>query len=125
MPISEKIVISKTARDLFVNRNNRALLIYSQHPKEKFPILYKLAKIHLNSNAREIDKVFETLQRKEILLLNEMLGNVINICRNEWIGDVDPYAIIENEKERKTCSLCKQKNNKLVFHIKINLMEEE
>ncbi|HHX7191436.1 hypothetical protein P9Z94_29045 [Bacillus thuringiensis] len=83
MPISEKIVISKTARDLFVNRNNRALLIYSQHPKEKFPILYKLAKIHLNSNAREIDKVFETLQRKEIILLNEMLGNVINICRNE------------------------------------------
>ncbi|WP_324656760.1 hypothetical protein [Bacillus cereus] len=118
MPISEKIVISKTARDLFVNRNNRALLIYSQHPKEKFQILFKLAKIHLNSNAREIDKVFETLQRKEILLLNEMLGNVINICRNEWIGDVDPYAIIENEKERKTCSLCKQKNNKLVFHIK-------
>ncbi|PFJ11570.1 hypothetical protein COD67_23030 [Bacillus cereus] len=118
MTVSEEIVISKNARDLFVDRNNRALLIYSQHSKEKFPIMYKLAKDYLESNAKEIDEAFKSFDAREILLLNEMLGNVINICRNEWVGDVDPYAIIENEKERKTCSLCKQKNNKLVFHIK-------
>ncbi|EMY8535106.1 MULTISPECIES: hypothetical protein [Bacillus] len=115
--LQEGYTLSKNARNLFINRNNRALLIYSQYAKQNAQSLYKLAYTYLDSPSNEIDKGFNYFTKDEIILFNDTLANVINQCRDEWIGDVNPYEIIEDEKKRKKCTLCKQKN-KLIFHIK-------
>ncbi|PDM36995.1 hypothetical protein CMV37_27025 [Bacillus cereus] len=73
--LQEGYTLSKNARNLFINRNNRALLIYSQYAKAKMlKSLYKLAYTYLDSPSNEIDKGFNYFTKDEIILFNDTLA---------------------------------------------------
>lgn len=65
----------------------------------------------MDSPSNEIDKGFNYFTKDEIILFNDTLANVINQCRDEWIGDVNPYEIIEDEKKGKNVHCVSRKIN--------------
>jgi hypothetical protein len=116
-----KIFLSRICRDLLLDRKNRALLVYSESCKKTLPDIYNFAKKHLDADAYMIDKALSSLTRKEIIIFNDMLQNIISLCKDEWIGSEIPVEIIDDEELRINCSLCNQPNNKWVYNIKNKL----
>lgn len=112
-----KSKINDHIRDLILERKNRVIIANSVSSKKDFDYLYNFCIKNIEKDANEIDEVLRALAEEEVLLLNDMFQSVLNLCRSEWAGDVNPVEIIENHKLRKRCSLCNQPNNRFVFNI--------
>jgi hypothetical protein len=116
--MEKKLFLSDICRDLLLDRKNRALLLYSESCKKNLPIIYNFVCKHLDSSADKIDQAIKSFSTEEIIIFNDMLQGVISLCKDEWIGDHRPVEIINDESQRKRCSLCDQPNNKWVYNIK-------
>jgi len=112
------IILSEHIRTLILEKKNRSLIVNSVSSKKEFQFIYGFSVKHLTSRAKEIDEALELLNEEEIIILNDMLQGVINLCKDEWVGDYNPVEIINDDSLRKVCSLCGQKNNKWVFNIR-------
>nr|BDD43639.1 hypothetical protein 8 [Bacillaceae bacterium] len=109
--------IDDRIRELILERKNRAIIANSESSRKEFQFLFNFCFQNLDNGAKEIDNNLEKLTQEEVTILNDMLQSVLNLCREEWIGDSNPVEIIDNPKFRKHCSLCDQPNNKWVFNI--------
>lgn len=113
--------INKLSRELFLDKKNRSILCFSEHSKINFRFLYEFAKRTKDKDAQEVDEMLKTLNSDEAIIFNDMLPNILHLCKEEWTGDFKPVEIINDERKRKNCSLCGTKNNKWVFNIKNKL----
>jgi hypothetical protein len=119
--MDKKLVLSDICRDLLLDRKNRALLLYSESCKKNLPLIYNFVCKHLDSDADTIDQAIKSFSTEEIIVFNDMLQGVISLCKDEWVGDHIPVEVIDDESQRKRCSLCNQPNNKWVYNIKNKL----
>lgn len=112
------IKVTNHIRGLLLDQKNRSLIVNSVSSEKEFHFIYNFSVKHLNSKAKEIDDALDLLSTEEITILNDMLQGVINLCKDEWVGDRNPVDIIKDASLRRICSLCGQKNNKWVYNIK-------
>lgn len=112
-----KVEINNHIRDLILERKNRALIANSESSRKDFQFLYKFCSDSLDKDAKQIDDIIGKFSQKEIIILNDMFQGILNLCRDEWIGDINPVEKIDNPEHRKHCSLCNQPNNKWVYNI--------
>lgn len=117
MPETSKILVSEPSRKLLLDKKNKSLLVNSFHCKDKFSFLYKFSLEHIDSDASAIDMAIDKLSKEEIIMINDLLPGVLNICKNEWVGRENAVEIIIDEHKRESCSLCGKKNNKWVYNI--------
>lgn len=114
------IQVDNIAREILKNRKNRSILAYSETSKE-YNFLYKLVNDYIDSPAEKIDEVLNDLPEEEIIIINDMLSGILNLCREEWKGDesyLNPIEIIIDEDKRIPCSLCDYPKTKEVYYIK-------
>lgn len=115
--LETKINIHDYIRELVLERKNRALIANSESSRKEFQFLFNFCFQNLDNDAKEIDIILDNLNQEEVIIMNDMLQSVLNLCREEWVGGSNPVEIINDPNLRKRCSLCNAPNNKWVFNI--------
>jgi hypothetical protein len=114
------ISISDSARALLKSEKIRTLLLFSENAKQ-----YKFLKIFAQNFRRAkadlVDKEIGSWNPKKVSIINDLLDRIVNSCRDDWIGTIQPFEIVTSHKKRIPCDLCGFRHLKDLYNIQNKL----